>query len=78
MKYWAERNAVKAKDLMPSKQKLARQHKGLCPRCGDALFNGEEIHTHHRIPQSEGGKDSYSNLEIVHLFCHQQIHKKAA
>jgi RNA-directed DNA polymerase len=72
--YWAKRMAAKAKDLVPSRQKIARKQKGLCLRCGESLFNGEEIHLHHKVWKSKGGEDKYSNFELVHLFCHQQIH----
>jgi RNA-directed DNA polymerase len=66
--------AAKAKDLIPSRQKIARKQKGLCQRCGESLFNEEEIHLHHKVWKSKGGEDKYGNFELVHLFCHQQIH----
>jgi RNA-directed DNA polymerase len=72
--YWAKRMAAKAKDLIPSRQKIARKQKGLCQRCGESLFNEEEIHLHHKVWKSKGGEDKYGNFELVHLFCHQQIH----
>ncbi|MEO1432849.1 MAG: HNH endonuclease signature motif containing protein [Cyanobacteria bacterium J06633_8] len=46
----------------------------MCPTCRESLFNGEELHVHHIIPKSKGGKDTYKNLQLVHLMCHQQIH----
>jgi RNA-directed DNA polymerase len=72
--YWQTRSTRKVTDLMPSMQKIAKNQKCICPKCGESLFNGEEIHTHHVIPKSKGGKDTYSNLKLVHLYCHQQIH----
>jgi RNA-directed DNA polymerase len=74
--YWAKRQAAKAKDLTFSKQKLAKRQKGRCPECGESLFNEEELQVHHLLARSLGGKNSYSNLVLVHLFCHQQIHAK--
>ena len=47
---------------------------GVCLVCGESLFNDEELQVHHRKPIKEGGDDSYSNLQLVHLYCHQQIH----
>ncbi|HAX74941.1 MAG TPA: group II intron reverse transcriptase/maturase [Cyanobacteria bacterium UBA11372] len=73
--YWLKRNEAKAKEYTPSYQKLAKKQGFVCPRCGESLFNGEEIHKHHRVPLSRGGKDAYSNLELLHLYCHQQEHK---
>ncbi|MFC1718621.1 HNH endonuclease signature motif containing protein [Candidatus Poribacteria bacterium] len=32
------------------------------------------VHTHHKKPVKEGGKNSYDNLQLLHLYCHQQIH----
>jgi len=74
--YWMKRQAAKAKDLTFSKQKLAKRQKGRCPECGESLFNGEELQVHHLLARSLGGKNSYSNLALVHLLCHQHIHAK--
>ncbi len=74
--YWENRQAAKAKDLTFSKQKLTKRQKGRCPECGDSLFNDEELQVHHLLARSKGGKESYSNLALVHLLCHQHIHAK--
>src|SRR5216683_815906 len=74
--YWMKRQAAKAKDLTFSKQKLAKRQYGRCPECGDSLFNEEELQVHHRLARSQGGKNNYGNLALVHLLCHQQIHAK--
>jgi RNA-directed DNA polymerase len=74
--YWAKRQVAKVMDLTFSKQQLAKRQQGRCPACGDSLFNDEEVQVHHRLARSQGGKDSYSNLMLVHLLCHQQIHAK--
>lgn len=75
--YWEKRNAAKAKDLVPSRMKIAKRQKGKCPHCGESLFNGEEVHAHRVRPGKEGGEYTYSNTRLVHLFCHQQIHATA-
>jgi RNA-directed DNA polymerase len=74
--YWMKRQAAKVKDLTSSKQKLAKRQKGRCRECGESLFNDEELQIHHLLARSQGGKDNYSNLALVHLLCHQQIHAK--
>jgi RNA-directed DNA polymerase len=74
--YWMKRQAAKAKDLPFSKQKLAKRQQGRCPECGESLFNEEELQVHHLLARSQGGKNSYGNLALVHLLCHQQIHAK--
>lgn len=74
--YWEKRNKTKIKELRPSSQKIAKRQECVCPVCGESLFNGEETHQHHIVPRHQGGKDTYSNLQLVHLFCHQQIHSQ--
>jgi RNA-directed DNA polymerase len=72
--YWQKRNLAKAKDLMPSSEKIARKQSGICPVCRESLLNGEDLQIHHKKPIKEGGKDTYSNLQLLHLYCHQQTH----
>lgn len=72
--YWQKREKAKAKALTPSKQKIAQNQGCVCPRCGESLFNGEELHIHHIEPKQRGGRSSYENLQLLHLYCHQQIH----
>lgn len=72
--YWHSRERQKSSELLPSLQKIAKHQNWKCRVCRESLFNGEEMHIHHKIPRSQGGQDTYKNLELVHLFCHQQIH----
>ena len=72
--YWQNREKAKAKSLTPSKQKIAKNQGCICPKCGKSLFNEEELHVHHIEPKHQGGKDSYGNLQLLHLYCHQQSH----
>jgi RNA-directed DNA polymerase len=73
-KYWKEREMEKSKNQNPSLQKLSKRQNYVCPICGESLFNGETIHKHHKTPRYLGGKNTYTNLQLVHYFCHQQIH----
>jgi hypothetical protein len=43
---------------------------GYCEKCGGVL--GESYNLHHRKLKSRGGKDSVSNLIVVHNSCHIQ------
>ncbi len=73
--YWRQREQAKAKtELIPSRQKIAKRQDYVCPVCGDALLNGEALQLHHKQPKAQGGDDSYGNLQLLHLYCHQQIH----
>ena len=74
--YWKRRETRKA-ELLPTwrHRELAKRQGGQCPVCHDSLHNDEELHVHHVIPKSRGGEDAISNLALVHLYCHQQVHK---
>jgi hypothetical protein len=51
---------------------LAKNQDGMCPICGDSLFNGEEIQKDHITPREQDGTDGDDNAQLVHLYCHQQ------
>jgi RNA-directed DNA polymerase len=72
--YWWARQKVNARHLTRSDLKLAEAQTWCCRVCGMSLFNGEEIQRHHKQPRTQSGTDSYSNRELVHLYCHQQRH----
>jgi RNA-directed DNA polymerase len=72
--YWDLRKKRKSENLIPSYQRVAQKQGYICPVCGESLFNDEPIQKHHTIPCSKGGNNSYANLELVHYYCHQQIH----
>lgn len=75
--YWEKRTRIKIKELVPSKQKIAKRQNFICPVCNQILLNGEELHVHHILPVAEGGKDKYRNLILLHRDCHTQIHSNA-
>lgn len=72
--YWANRAKRQIYTLPPKWMGLARKQQGICPLCQMSLYNGEELHQHHRQPRQQGGKTELSNLCLVHLYCHQQVH----
>lgn len=75
--YWEKRIANKQRlkwGKYESRQKIAKKQFHLCPVCFESLYNEEELHVHHMKPKNAGGKDTYSNLLIVHELCHRQIH----
>lgn len=72
--YWRQWARREAHYLSPSRQRIARQQGYLCPRCGESLCNGEELEVHHLRPRNQGGTDTYQNLALRHLYCHQQEH----
>jgi RNA-directed DNA polymerase len=72
--YWWARQRVNLRNLTLSDVKLAESQNWRCPVCGMDLINGEDLQRHHKQPRTLGGTDSYSNRELVHLYCHQQRH----
>ena len=74
--YWERREARKA-ELLPTwrQRELAKRQGGQCPICHDSLHNSEELHVHHVVPKSQGGQNAITNLALVHLYGHQQMHK---
>ncbi|MGI0483681.1 group II intron reverse transcriptase/maturase, partial [Geminocystis sp. CENA526] len=78
--YWQKRKEKDGKKYWARNSKyfsIANQQDWKCPVCGDALFNGEEIETHHIVPVREGGEDSIDNLVHLHKACHKQVHSKS-
>jgi RNA-directed DNA polymerase len=74
--YWWQRRKVNLQRLNNSDVKLAESQDWRCPVCGQNLFNGEELHRHHKEPRSVGGTDASGNRELLHLYCHQQRHAR--
>ncbi|MEC4817846.1 MAG: group II intron reverse transcriptase/maturase [Scytonema sp. PMC 1069.18] len=75
--YWNERLTKYGKTYFAKGSKLyqiAQNQKWHCPICGEHLFNGERIETHHVLEVTKGGNDEVNNLVHVHLECHKQIH----
>jgi RNA-directed DNA polymerase len=66
-KYWAKGSKYEA---------IAKLQNWKCPVCGDSLFNGEPIETHHIVPVAEGGTDDSENLKHLHSSCHKQVHSQ--
>lgn len=78
-KYWQDRQTKYGKSYWPkgSKLRIIAQRQGWkCPVCGEQLFNGEELHTHHKVKVKDGGTDEIVNLIHLHKSCHQHLHSK--
>ena len=74
--YWRwRRQEVATQQLEPKLHRLAMQQGFVCPVCGDALANGEVLERHHVIlDRANPERDLPSNMRLVHLYCHDQIH----
>lgn len=76
-KYWEQRRTSTGKfrwDKKSKYYKVAENQKWKCPVCGENLFNGEELHTHHIIRVKDGGTEDENNLIHLHKACHLHIH----
>jgi len=77
--YFEERLKGKMEDNLQGKKKLLNLWKtqdGRCSQCGQLITQETGWHIHHRAWRSKGGGDERSNLEMLHLTCHQQIHSQ--
>jgi RNA-directed DNA polymerase len=77
--YWENRHQKYGKSYWVKNSrnyKIAQNQNWKCPICGEPLFNGEEIDTHHIIPVAQGGLDDLENLQHLHKACHKQEHSK--
>jgi RNA-directed DNA polymerase len=67
--YWSSRMGNNPE--MPCRvSKLLKKQKGKCTHCGLFFRENDVMEVDHRIPKSQGGKDSYDNWELLHRHCH--------
>lgn len=67
--YWGQRLA-KYSGLSTSSKQLLKDQKGRCSICNDVFTINDRLEIDHKIPKSQGGKDLYENLQLVHKTCH--------
>ena len=67
--YWSTRMGNNPE--MPSKvAKLLKRQKGKCAYCDMFFRENDVMEIDHKIPKSQGGKDSYDNWQLLHRHCH--------
>lgn len=82
--YWKKREDMRAYNTIVRKSLkiLFKKQKGVCPQCNTPIsaeqVRDKDLHIHHVIPKAKGGKDSYSNLRLLHAECHRDIHRNIA
>jgi RNA-directed DNA polymerase len=67
--YWSSRMG-KHPEAPTRVATLLKMQKGKCTHCGLFFNDGDLMEIDHRIPRSQGGKDSYGNLQLLHGHCH--------
>lgn len=73
--YWSSRLG-RYPDVLPAVAKLLKRQKGKCPWCGLFFKDDDVWNADHIVPKSQGGKDVYSNLQLLHRHCHLEKHGK--
>ena len=67
--YWSSRMGNNPE--MPKRvATLLKKQKGKCTHCGLFFRENDVMEVDHRIPKSQGGKDSYDNWQLLHRHCH--------
>ena len=77
--YWESRRFRMGRQRVARGSRLygiAEAQRWQCPGCGQALFDGQEVHLHHLIPVHAGGSDDRENLQWLHAACHRQRHRQ--
>ncbi len=67
--YWSLRLG-KCPGMPQRKINLLRRQKGKCPHCKTKFKHGDSTEIDHKKPLSQGGKDIYTNLQLLHKHCH--------
>ena len=69
--YWSTRMG---KHPAVSKRKaiLLKQQQGKCAHCERTFKDGDLLEIDHKIPKSQGGRDSYINPQLLHRHCHDK------
>jgi RNA-directed DNA polymerase len=71
MTYWSTRMGEHPE--MPKRlATLIKRQKGKCPECGLTFRDEDLLEIDHIIPKSQGGKDRYDNLQLLHRHCHDK------
>ncbi|MBE9058736.1 group II intron reverse transcriptase/maturase [Sphaerospermopsis sp. LEGE 08334] len=67
--YWSTRLG-KSPEMPIRVANLLKQQKGKCAYCGLYFRESDVLEVDHIIPKSQGGKDEYKNLQLLHRHCH--------
>ncbi|NER26459.1 MAG: reverse transcriptase [Symploca sp. SIO1C4] len=67
--YWGQR-LQKYSDLTTRQQNLLKRQKGKCAYCSGQFNHWDILEVDHTLPRVLGGKDIYSNLQLLHRHCH--------
>jgi RNA-directed DNA polymerase len=69
--YWGSRLS-KYPEMPPRISFLLRKQKGKCTHCNLHFTVNDKLEVDHITPKSLGGKNDYTNLQLLHKHCHDQ------
>lgn len=72
--YWAKRT-IKHGNWTVRQCRLIQNQKGICTWCKQPFLIDSIVEVDHILPRSLGGKDFYSNLQLLHKHCHVEKSK---
>ena len=75
--YFEERLTLRMGNELLGNQKawkLWQTQEGHCPECGELIRPETGWHVHHVVYRVHGGKDTLSNLLLLHPNCHRKLH----
>lgn len=77
--YWNKRMEKDFRTIDPQKSRLIKKQNGRCAKC-EELFSPtiDLLEKHHIIARKDGGSNKDSNLEVLHLHCHDKKHAEVA
>ncbi|NEP10227.1 MAG: RNA-dependent DNA polymerase [Symploca sp. SIO2C1] len=67
--YWSQRG-MKLPGVKTRVKNLLVRQKGVCPVCKQYFMSDDLMEIDHIVPTSIGGKDWYTNLQLLHKHCH--------
>ncbi|NMG06372.1 group II intron reverse transcriptase/maturase [Brasilonema sp. UFV-L1] len=67
--YWGSRLG-KHPELTTRVATLLKKQKGKCTNCGHYFKDEDVWEVDHILPRSQGGKDTLTNLQLLHRYCH--------
>ena len=59
----------------PQKARLLKGQKGKCHHCQRSFKPGDNLEKHHLVSNNQGGNNSDDNLVLLHLHCHDKVHR---
>ncbi len=69
--YWSTRMG-RHPEFPKSVTTLLKKQKGRCAHCETIFKDGDLLEKDHIIPRSQGGRNIFSNLQLLHRHCHDK------